>query len=227
MKEKLIMFIVLFCLLILTGCSKSSTEVEDEPTSYYLTITNNSSYDITELVVSMVGSDDIQEISILHFGGDTTQDFEFRLPPPSDENPISYGDYQCSYLQNSEEKYFGITLPETHISVNINDDGYTIQNMTRFITISNISSYDVTEMEISMIGALESFQVDELNPGESSPEFEFHLINSSPVSCNFGCYIGYYLQNDITKSILFSPLGNTNILMEIFDDGFGFSIEDN
>ncbi len=225
MKERLIIFIVLFCLLILTGCSKSSTEVEDEPTSYYLTITNNSSYDITELVVSMVGSDDIQEISILHFGGDTTQNFEFRLPPPSDDNPISFGDYNISYLQNGIEKCFGITLPETHISVLIDDDGFTVDDMTFFITIKNMSSFHVSNIEISMEGALESYQIDELDISENSSEFEFYLINSGPVPSSFGCYIGSYLQNDITKSFLFSPCGYNNILMEIFDDGYGHSIE--
>ena len=225
MKEKLIIFIVLFCLILLTGCSKSSTEVEDEYTSYYITLTNNSSYDITELVISMVGSEDTQQISLLPMG-ETTQNFEFQLPPPSDDNPISFGDYNFSYLQNNEQKYFGITLPETHISVYINNDGYTVQNMTRLITIMNMSSHHVYNIEIAMEGALESYQIDELNINESSPELEFHLIYSSPVSCNFGCYIGSYLQNDITKSILFYPSGCNNILMEIFDDGYGHFIEE-
>ena len=223
MKEKLIIFIVLFCLILLTACSKSSTEVEDENTSFYLTVTNISSYDLTELVISMVGSEDIQEISILPIG-ETTQNFEFVLPPPSDDNPISFGDYNLSYKQDNEQMYFGFIPPETHISVNINDDGYTVQNMTRLITISNISSYSVTDIEISMIGALEFFQVNELNQGESSPELEFHLIDSGPVPSSFGCYIGSYLQNDITKSIFFSPLGNTNITMVIMDDSIGWNI---
>ena len=122
MKEKLIIFSVLFCLILLTGCSKSNTEVEDEYTSYYITITNNSSYDITELVISMVSSEDTQQISLLPMS-ETTQNFEFQLPPPSDDNPISFGDYNFSYLQNNEEMYFGVTQPETHISVYINDDG--------------------------------------------------------------------------------------------------------
>ena len=224
MKEKLVILIVLFCLILLTGCSKSSTEVEDESTSYYITITNNSSHDITELVISMVGSDDIQQISILQFGGYTSQNFEFQLPEPSDDNPISFGDYNFSYLQNNEEMNFGIIQPETHISVYINDDGYTVHNMTRCITIINESSYNVTELEISMDGALEFFQVNEINPGESSSEFEFHLIKSSPVSCNYGCYYGFYNQNNNTNSFLFSPLGNTNITMVIMDDSYGMFI---
>ena len=223
MKEKLVIFSVLLCLLILTGCSKSSTEVEDENTSFYLTVTNVSSYDLTELVISMVGSDDIQQIDVLHIG-ETTQNFEFQLPEPSGDTPFSYGDYDFSYLQNGEELHFGFILPETHISVYINDDGYTVQNMTRLITIINESSFNVTELEISMIGALEFFQVNELNQGESSPELEFHLIYSGPVPSSFGCYIGSYLQNNIIKYVLFSPLGNTNITMIILDDNHGFYI---
>lgn len=123
MKEKLIIFSVLLCLILLIGCSKNSTEVEDENTSLYLTVTNVSSYDLTELVISMVGSDDIQQIDILPIG-ETTQNFEFQLPGPSGDTPISYGDYNFSYLQNGEEIYFRIILPETHISVYINDNGY-------------------------------------------------------------------------------------------------------
>jgi len=122
MKKKLILFTILSCLILLTACSKGSTEVDDEYTSYYITVTNICSADITDLIISMVGSEDIQEISILPFG-ETSENFEFRLPPPSDENPISFGDYNLSYWQDGVEKYFGIILPETHISVYIDDDG--------------------------------------------------------------------------------------------------------
>ena len=223
MKKKIILLVILFCLIILTACSKSSTEVEDEYTSYYITVTNNSSSDIIELTISMVGSDDLQQINVLPFD-ETTQNFEFQLPEPSGDTPFSYGDYNFSYLQNDEEIYFGFILPETHISVYINDDGYTVENMTYYITINNLSSYNVTDIEISMIGALESFQVDELSPGENSSELEFHLIDSGPVPSSFGCYIGSYLQNDITKLIFFAPYGQTNITMIILDDSIEWYI---
>ena len=128
MKKKLIILSTIFCLIILTACSKSSTEVEDEYTSYYITFTNNSSSDVTELLISMIGIDDIQQISVLNIG-ETSQHFEFQLPEPSDDSPISYGDYNFSYLQNSEEIYFGIIQPEINILVRINDDDYTIEDV--------------------------------------------------------------------------------------------------
>ncbi len=128
MKKKLIILSVLLCLFLLTGCSKSSTEVEDEYTSFYITIANNSSCDVTELLISMIGIDDIQQISVLNIG-ETSQYFEFQLTEPSDDSPISYGDYQCSYLQNGEEIFFGIIQPEINILVRINDDGYTVEDV--------------------------------------------------------------------------------------------------
>ena len=108
MKKKIILLTILACLIFLTACSKSSTEVEAEYTSYYITVTNTCSADIADLTISMVGLEDIQEISILPFG-ETTENFEFRLPPASDENPISFGDYNLSYKQNNEERYLNNT----------------------------------------------------------------------------------------------------------------------
>lgn len=223
MKEKLIILSTLFCLILLTACSKKSTEVEDEYTSYYITVTNTCSSVITELTISMIGSDDLQQVSLLPFG-ETTQNFEFVLPPPSDENPISFGDYNFSYLQNNEEMYFGVIQPETHISVLIDDDGFSVENMTRLITIMNNSSYDVSNIELSMIGASEFYQISELIPGESSSEFEFHLVDNSHVPSSFGCYDGFYNQNEVTKPFLFSPCGHNNITMIILDDNHGFYI---
>lgn len=127
MKKKLFVFPALFCLLLLIGCSKS-TEVENGYTSYYITISNNSSYDITELVISMVGIEDIQQISVLA-SEEITQQFEFQLPEPSGDTPVSYGDYDGSYLQNNEEMYIGIITPDTNILVRINDDGYTVEDV--------------------------------------------------------------------------------------------------
>jgi hypothetical protein len=125
MKMKLIIFPALFCLLLLISCSKS-TEVEDDYTSYFITIINDSSFDVTELKISMIGIEDIQQISVLA-AGEISQRFEFQLPESSGDIPISYGDYDCSYLQNNEEMYIGIITPDTNILVHINDDGYTVE----------------------------------------------------------------------------------------------------
>ena len=225
MKKKISLLTILACLIFLTACSKSSTEVEAEYTSYYITVTNTCSADIANLTISMIGLEDIEEISILPFS-ETTENFEFRLPPASDDNPISFGDYNFSYWQDGVEKYFGIILPETHISVYIDDDGFTVDDMTRLITIMNSSSYDVTDVELSMIGALEFYQINVLIPEESSSEFEFHLVDSSPVPISFGCYDGSYFQSGITKSIFSSSSGSIKIVMHIFDDGIGYSIEE-
>ena len=124
---KLIIFPALFCLFLLIGCSKS-TEVKDDYTYYYIVIVNNSSFDVTELVISMVGIDDIQQISVLA-AGEISQRFEFQLPESSGDIPISYGDYDCSYLQNNEEMYICIILPDKNILVRINDDGYTVEDV--------------------------------------------------------------------------------------------------
>ena len=127
MKMKLIIFPVLFCLLLLIGCTKS-TEVEDDYTSFYITIANNSSFDITELVISMVSIEDIQQISVLT-AGEISQQFEFQLPEPSGDTPFSYGDYNGSYLQNGIGNNIFIPLPEANILVHINDDGYTVEDV--------------------------------------------------------------------------------------------------
>jgi len=224
MKEKLIIFTVLFCLLMLTGCSKSSTEVKDGYISYYITIINYSSYDLTELVISMVGLDDMQQISILRMGY-TSQFFEFQLPVPSGDTPFSYGDYNLSYLQNNEEMDFSITQPEAYISVFINDDGYIVETLiSHLITIINDSSYNVTEMEIFMEGAFGFHQISELIPGECSQEFEVNLINyTGPTSDNYGYFCGSYLQNNQVYPYLFFP-PSTNIIMHINNDDY--TIED-
>ncbi len=134
MKMKLIIFPALFCLLLLTGCSKS-TEIENGYTSYYITISNNSSFDITDLVISMVGIEDTQQIGVLA-AGEISQQFESQLPEPSGDTPFSsgdtpfsYGDYNGSYLQNNEEMYIGIILPDINILIHINNDGYTVENV--------------------------------------------------------------------------------------------------
>lgn len=130
MKKVKISFLTFFCvLLLLTGCSKSSTEVENDYTSYYIIIANYSSYDVTELVISMVGIEDIQQISILA-EGEISQRFEFQLPDhPSGCIPINYGDYHGNYLQITEEIYIDIIQPDINILVHINDDGYTIEDV--------------------------------------------------------------------------------------------------
>ncbi len=129
MKKVKILFPTFFCiLLLLTGCSDSSTEVENGYTSYYITIANDSSFDVTELVISMVGIEDIKQISVLA-EGEISQQFEFQLTDPSGCVPISYGDYRGSYLQNGIEKYIFIPIPEINIFMHINDDGYTIEDV--------------------------------------------------------------------------------------------------
>jgi hypothetical protein len=129
MKKKLIIFPALFCLLLLlTGCSKSSTEVEDDYIFYYIIIANYSSFDVTELVISMVGIEDLQQISVLA-AGEISQRFEFQLPEPSGDTPFSYGDYIGSYLQTGIGNNIFIPHPETNILVHINDDGYTVEDV--------------------------------------------------------------------------------------------------
>ena len=128
MKKKLVVFPVLFCLLLLIGCSKS-TEVEDGYTTFYITIANNSSFNITELVISMVGIEDIQQISVLA-AGEISHRFEYHLPERPEHAPISYGDYNGSYLQNGIENLIFIPMPEINILVHIIDDGYTVEDVT-------------------------------------------------------------------------------------------------
>ncbi len=123
MKKKLIILPALFCLLLLiTGC----TEVEDDYTSYFITIVNDSSVEITDISISMVGLDTVVQINDL-IPEEISQQYEFQLPEPSGDTPGSYGDYHGSYLQNSEEMYIGIILPDTNVLIHINDDGYTVE----------------------------------------------------------------------------------------------------
>ncbi|MCK4313059.1 MAG: hypothetical protein KAW88_10035 [Candidatus Cloacimonetes bacterium] len=124
MKKKLFVFPALFCLLLLiTGC----TEVEDDYTSYFITIVNDSSVNITDISISMIGLDTVVQINDL-IPEEISQRFKFQLPDrPSGCVQISYGDYHGSYLQNEIEKIVFIPIPDINILVHINDDGYTIE----------------------------------------------------------------------------------------------------
>ena len=130
MKMKLIIFPALFCLLLLiAGCNENNvTEVEDDYISYFITIINDSSVDITDISFHMIGLDIVVQISDL-IPEEISQQFEFQLPEPSGDTPVSYGDYDFSYLQNNKEMYIGIITPDTNILVRINDDGYTVEDV--------------------------------------------------------------------------------------------------
>ncbi|MCK4359081.1 MAG: hypothetical protein KAW92_10160 [Candidatus Cloacimonetes bacterium] len=127
MKRFFKLSIVMFIALLIFACGKdSTTAVDNDYTKYIVTIINDSSYEITNICLGMIGTDN--NVSIYYLAvGESTSEFEFLLPKPNSEIPICYGDYFGHYIQESIEKFIFIICPEPAITIHIDNESYFVE----------------------------------------------------------------------------------------------------
>lgn len=124
MKKLLILSLVMFAAFIIVSCNNTTSA--DELTKYTVIIVNDSSFEITNIGLEMVGVDNNVTIDSLAVG-ESTSEFEFLLPLPGNDVPFLYGDYSGSYIQESIEKDFTIIQPELSITIFIDDDSFSYE----------------------------------------------------------------------------------------------------
>ncbi len=124
MKKLLLLSIIMLVAYIISGCNDSTSV--DDLTKFKVVIVNNSSSEITNIELEMIGVDN--NVTIDHLTvGESTSEFDFLLPLQGDDVPFSYGDYQGNYIQESIEKYFTVIQPELSITILIDDDSFTYE----------------------------------------------------------------------------------------------------
>ena len=125
MRAALPLFFVVFIMLCLfTGCSdRNQAEYGD----FFATIVNQSTADVTDIELSMVGSSDIVKIKKLAAGENSNRAL-FVLPYFEGERPESWGDYSGSYTQNGTVKEISILNYEhkynAEVTIKIMDQSY-------------------------------------------------------------------------------------------------------
>ncbi len=124
MKRSLILSIVMFAVFIIASCNDTTSA--DDLTKYEVVIINVSSSKITNIELEMTGVENNVTIDSLAIG-ENTPEYEFLLPLPEDDSPISYGDYSGSYIQEYIEKDFAVIQPELSITILINDDSFSYE----------------------------------------------------------------------------------------------------
>ncbi|MBN1560108.1 hypothetical protein JW998_07640 [candidate division KSB1 bacterium] len=110
--------IVAFIILSISGCK--------EYTKFKVSIINDSSSEITEIELGMIGVEKTVSVNSLAVGA-STKVFVFLLKKLEEgvPVPISYGDYRGGYSQKGEKKPIFITTPNKKIEIKINDDSYS------------------------------------------------------------------------------------------------------
>ena len=124
MKRSLILSIVMFAAFIIASCTNATSA--DDLTKYEVVIINVSSSEITNIELEMTGVENNVTIDSLAIG-ESTPEYEFLLPLPGDDVPVSYGDYSGSYIQESIEKDFSVIQPELSITIFIDDDSFSYE----------------------------------------------------------------------------------------------------
>jgi hypothetical protein len=111
---------------------------------YKAKVVNNSSSEISDVHLEMVGAEGGISIDTLAIG-ESTEYYEFLLEEPRGEDiPISYGDYAGSYTQQGIEKAISITNSETIITISINDASYSVPEeiiAKAYTATSEVQSY--------------------------------------------------------------------------------------
>ncbi|MCK5052083.1 MAG: hypothetical protein KAS53_10205 [Candidatus Cloacimonetes bacterium] len=124
MKRLFILSLIMSVAYIIAGCTNTTSV--DDLTKYKVIIINDSSSEITNIEIEMIGVDNSISIESLT-AGESTSELEFLLPLPGDDVPFSHGDFQGSYLQESIEKYFAVIQPELSITILIDDDSFSYE----------------------------------------------------------------------------------------------------
>lgn len=88
-------------ILMFQGCTSSPTGSDKDKgyTEHAVRIVNETSYEISDFNLEMIGSDDCLIIKSISKGDDTYRK-TFTIPVLEGENPISWGDYHGYYTQN-------------------------------------------------------------------------------------------------------------------------------
>jgi len=97
-------------------------------TRYRVKVTNNSSSEITDILLEMVGAEGSMSIDTLA-KGESTVYYDFLLETVGEDEPIpfTYGDYIASYTQQGAEKGILIVKPATRIMICIDDAHYYVE----------------------------------------------------------------------------------------------------
>jgi len=121
MKAFLKLLILIFIASAIEGCFPTHT-------TYKAKILNESSSEITDIQLGMIGVEEGVSIDSLPMG-ESTEYYEFLLKKTKEGEPIpiSYGDYSGSYTQIGEGKSIVIPTPTTEISIKINDESFSIE----------------------------------------------------------------------------------------------------
>jgi hypothetical protein len=119
-----IYFIILLLSSVLLGCSKD----EGDDSGYSrVKIENNSSSELTNISLGMVGSTSTMSIDRLA-AGSSTDYYEFIKPDIRSGDPSALGDYSGEYTQGGMVKSIAILNPSISIiTIKIEDDSYTYE----------------------------------------------------------------------------------------------------
>lgn len=122
---------LLVCMLVaglLWSCD--NTNCNGGYTTYKAEIFNNSSSEITDIHLAMVGVEKKVTLDKLAPGA-TTEFYEFKLKKPVQGQPLppSYGDYSGDYMQKGEQKSIHVSSPAKEISIKIDDQSFSIEKM--------------------------------------------------------------------------------------------------
>jgi len=97
-------------------------------TAYKVKIVNDSSSEITDIHIGMIGVEKSISIDSLAVGASTDYyEFLLRTAMEGVPIPISYGDYVAGYKQLGTEKRIFIPLPATIITIKINNKSFSVE----------------------------------------------------------------------------------------------------
>jgi hypothetical protein len=95
---------------------------------YRVKIVNESSSEITDVYLGMIGAKKGGVAINKLASGASTKYYEFLLlKNPKGPIPISYGDYTGGYVQKEVEKGIFVPVPDLIITIKINDKSYSIE----------------------------------------------------------------------------------------------------
>lgn len=87
-------------ILLLQGCTSSPSGSDRyKYTAHTVQVVNETTYEISDFHLEMIGSEDCIDVKCISKGDDTYR-LVFSIPVLEGENPISWGDYHGYYTQN-------------------------------------------------------------------------------------------------------------------------------
>ena len=181
------MLLVAICLGALVFYGWQGGQAEENEADYYIykiKIKNNSSFTITDITVSTLGSDNSIFIDQLQVGQET-HFYELRkeAPKPGEIYPISYMCIEGNYSINDDVKYISITpssIPETKVfSIIINDENYEVEPAAENIKLKFLKFETISHATYGMYGYV--YGNHEYLVIENSEEWNRVWLSSIPV----------------------------------------------